>query len=300
MSERKVWFITGASRGLGRAIAEAALAAGHSVAASARSIRALRSLQDAYADRVLPLPLDVSDPAQVDSAVASALDHFGHIDVVVNNAGYANIAPVEQIELDDIRAQVDAVFYGTVYVTRALLPHLRARRSGHIIQIVSTGGRITVPGLAAYHAAKFAVEGFSGALRQEVEPLGITVTLAEPGAMRTDYAGSSMTVRSFDQDYDATVGATAHHLRSNTGREPIDPDRVASVVLDVAEMDAPPFHLVLGSTPVRYIAEAMQATVDEDRRWAALGRSVDFPAQPMVEQSRGSAGDQRSVVKPAS
>lgn len=279
MTDQQVWFVTGASRGLGRSIVSAALQAGHLVAATARDPRSIALSTAQHADRLAAIALDVTDPDAAGRAVTEAVRRFGRIDVVVNNAGYANIAPIEQVALDDFRAQVDAVFYGTVHVTRAALPHLRARRRGHVIQIASTGGRITAAGAGAYHSAKFAVEGFSGVLRQEVAPLGIKVTVAEPGAMRTDYAGSSMTVAEFRADYDSTVGATARHLRAHTGREPIDPDRVARVLVDVAAMDQPPFHLVLGSNPVRYVGDAMRTNCAEDARWAALGATVDFPPE---------------------
>jgi NAD(P)-dependent dehydrogenase (short-subunit alcohol dehydrogenase family) len=208
---KQVWFITGASRGLGYALAEDALAAGKRVAATGRRPETLSALVDRYGDRVLAVALDVTDQAQVESAIQRTVEHFGRIDVVVNNAGYANISPVEDIAMDDFRAQVEAVFYSTVLVTKAALPVLRRQGSGHFIQITSIGGRITSPGLSAYQSAKFAVEGFSGVLRQELVPLGIKVTLAEPGGMRDAYR--------------PTVGALAERLRATAGKEPIDPPR---------------------------------------------------------------------------
>nr|WSY50192.1 SDR family NAD(P)-dependent oxidoreductase [Streptomyces sp. NBC_00886] len=275
MSEQ-VWFITGSSRGLGRSVAEEALAAGHRVVATARRTEALDDLAARYGDRVLAVELDVTDPAQAQAAVDTAVRAFGRIDIVVNNAGYADITPIEEVTLDAFRAQVDACFYGTVYVTKAVLPVFRKQNSGYFIQVTSIGGRLTAPGLGAYQAAKHAVEGFSAVLHKEVSPLGIRVTLAEPGGMRTDWAGSSMEIPSFDPAYEPTVGAQAKHLRGWTGTEPIDPAKVARVFLDLADNSEPPLHLVLGGHAVDYIAKATEQQAAEDAKWAETGRSVDF------------------------
>jgi NAD(P)-dependent dehydrogenase (short-subunit alcohol dehydrogenase family) len=200
------------------------------------------------------------------------------LDVVVNNAGYADIAPIEEVDLDDFRSQFDAVFLGTVYVIKAALPEFRAQGSGHFIQVTSIGGRLTSPGLSAYQAAKFAVEGFSGVLAQEVAGFGITVTLAEPGAVRTDWAGSSMAVAQRSPDYAPTVSVMAARLRAANGTEPIDPDKVARAFVQIAELNEPPLHLLLGSDAVDLAAAGLQHTSDEDQQWAQLGRSVDFSA----------------------
>ena len=272
----QVWFITGSSRGLGRSVAEEALAAGHKVVATARKTNALNDLADRYGDQLLAVPLDVTDPAQAADAVAQAVERFGRIDVVVNNAGYADLAPVEEGSLKAFRAQVEAVFFGTVHVTKAALPVFRRQGSGYFIQVTSVGGRLTAPGLSAYQSAKFAVEGFSSVLAQEVAPLGIRVTLAEPGAMRTDWAGSSMDIPAFGPGYEATVGAIGRHLRETSGTEPIDPAKVARAFLDLADNPQPPLHLVLGSDAVDHMASVMRDTAAEDERWSQVGRSVDF------------------------
>src|ERR1700761_6165244 len=272
----QVWLVTGSSRGRGRAVAAAALAAGHRVAATARDPKSVADLAGRYGERVLPLALDVTDPARAESAVAETVSRLGPLDVVVNNAGYASLAPVEQVSLDDFRAQVEAAFFGTVYVTKAALPGFVARGRGHFIQVTSIGGRLTAPGVSAYQAAKFAVEGFSGVLADEVGPLGIKVTLAEPGAMRTDWAGASMDIPQVAPAYDPTVGAMARHLRTVSGTEPIDPVKVARVFLEVARMDEPPRHLVLGRDAVDHMARAMKTLSEADARFAGLGRSVDF------------------------
>jgi NAD(P)-dependent dehydrogenase (short-subunit alcohol dehydrogenase family) len=272
----QVWFITGSSRGLGRVVAEEALAAGRMVVATARRTSMLDDLTDRYGDRLLTVPLDVTDPEQASAAVTRAVERFGRIDVVVNNAGYADIAAVEEVSLEAFRAQVEAVFFGTVHMTKAALPVFRRQGSGYFIQVTSIGGRLTAPGLSAYQSAKFAVEGFSGVLAQEVGPLGIRVTLAEPGAMRTDWAGSSMEVPEFGPDYESTVGAMARHLRATTGKEPIDPAKVARVFLDLADDPRPPLHLVLGRDAVDHMTSGTRETAAQDDEWAKVGRSVDF------------------------
>src|ERR1700739_2760583 len=190
----QVFFLTGSSRGLGRQIAEAALAAGHQLVATARQPDSLADLVDRYGTQILPVALDVTDPAGAAMAVATGTKAFGHLDVVINNAGYANLAAVEDITLADFRAQLDANLFGVVNVTKAVLPGLREQGSGHIIQVSAIGGRLATAGLSAYQSAKWAVGGFSEVLAREVGPLGIRVTVLEPGGMQTDWAGSSMQV----------------------------------------------------------------------------------------------------------
>ncbi|MDG4783540.1 SDR family NAD(P)-dependent oxidoreductase [Micromonospora sp. WMMD961] len=272
----KVWLVTGSSRGLGRAVAREVLAAGHDVVATARDVRALDDLRAEYPDHLLVQPLDVTDPQQAQAAVDAAVARFGRLDVVVNNAGYANMATIEEVELDDFRAQVEAVFYGTVHVTKAALPVLLRQGAGHFIQVTSIGGRDTSPGVSAYQSAKFAVEGFSGVLEKEVSPLGIKVTIAEPGLMRTDWSGASMVVHPYSAKYEPTMGPLVKYLSDMQGREPIDPARIARVFLDVVEMEQPPLHLVLGRGAVDMIAQSTSRLAEEDARWAELGRSVDF------------------------
>ncbi|HEY0691009.1 MAG TPA: SDR family NAD(P)-dependent oxidoreductase [Kribbella sp.] len=272
----QVWFVTGSSRGLGRAVVEEALAAGHRVVATARRREALADLEEKYGDQVCTLALDVSDAGQAAHSVQAGLDVFGHLDVVVNNAGYANLAPVEEVDLHDFRTQIETVFFGTVHVTKAALPVFRRQGAGHFIQVTSLGGRMAFPGAGAYHAAKFAVEGFSAVLAKETANLGVKVTIAEPGSMRTDWAGSSMDVPSHAPHYADSVGEVARMLRSGNGQEPIDPAKVARVFLDIALMDEPPLHLLLGGHAVDMVSGAMRELATADARWADLGRSVDF------------------------
>ncbi|EWM16122.1 SDR family NAD(P)-dependent oxidoreductase [Kutzneria sp. 744] len=273
MSE--VWLVTGSSRGLGREIVLAALAAGHRVVATARRPEQLADLVAQHGDRVLPVALDVVDAEAARRAVQSAVDAFGRLDVVVNNAGYANLASVEDIEPSDFRAQLETNLLGVVNVSKAALPTLRAQGSGRIIQVSSVGGRVATPGLSAYQAAKWAVGGFSEALAQEVAPLGIKVTVLEPGGMRTDWAGSSMHVPPISEPYRPTVGAMAAMLGSNEVQAAGDPVKVAQVVLAVAALDEPPVRLLLGSDAVQYAAVVAQARAVEDEKWRYISVSTD-------------------------
>ena len=272
----QVFFLTGSSRGLGRQIAEAALAAGHYLVATARDPASLADLADRYGSQVLPVALDVTDPEAAAAAVCAGIEAFGRIDVVVNNAGYANLAAVEDVSLDDFRAQVDANLFGVVNVTKAALPVLRAQGGGHIIQVSSVGGRLATPGLSAYQAAKWAVGGFSEVLAREVGPLGIKVTVLEPGGMRTDWAGSSMRVPPISEPYRPTVGAMAAvHDDLGSSDSLGDPAKVAQVVLKVAAMTEPPLRLILGSEAYAYATAAAKARAESDAAWHDLTVSTD-------------------------
>jgi NAD(P)-dependent dehydrogenase (short-subunit alcohol dehydrogenase family) len=272
----QVFFLTGSSRGLGRQIAEATLAAGHQLVATARQPDSLEDLLDRYGSQILPVALDVTDPAGAAAAVAAGVNAFGRLDVVVNNAGYANLAAIEDITLEDFRAQVDANLFGVVNVTKAALPLLREQRSGHIIQVSSIGGRLATAGLSAYQAAKWAVGGFSEVLAQEVSPLGIKVTVLEPGGMQTDWAGSSMQVPPISEPYQPTVGVMARmHGELGSAGSLGDPVKVAQVVLTVAGMADPPLRLILGSEAYAYATAAAQARADSDAAWHDLTVSTD-------------------------
>ncbi|PGH10773.1 hypothetical protein AJ79_05246 [Helicocarpus griseus UAMH5409] len=267
----KIWFITGTSRGLGRAIAEAALDSGASVIATARRAEQLHSLTEKHGnERVLPLSLDVKDNEQVLKAVQAGHEKFGRIDVVVNNAGYANTAAVEDIDIQDFRNQVDTNLMGVVYVTKAVLPILRKQRSGRIIQVSSLGGRVGTAGLSAYQCAKWGVGGFSTSLAQEVAPLGIKVTVLEPGWMRTDWAGSSMKIPAVSEPYKQTVGAAAEVIRNVSGNEVSIPDKVAVIVMKVSEMEEPPLRLLVGPDAVEWAARAAATLADSDKRFREL------------------------------
>ncbi|SCE80910.1 SDR family NAD(P)-dependent oxidoreductase [Micromonospora mirobrigensis] len=268
-----VFLVTGASRGLGRAIVAAALAAGHDVVAGARTTASLDDLAAGHGDHLVVVPLDVTDPAAADEAVRTAVDRFGRLDVLVNNAGYANMASIEEGDPDDFRAQVDTNLFGVVNVTRAALPVLRRQRAGHVVQVSSVGGRLATPGLGAYQTAKWAIGGFSSVLAKEVAPLGIRVTVLEPGGMRTDWAGSSMRVAPIGPDYESTVGVSArvHDSRSTMAS---DPAKVAELVLRIAGMDEPPLRLLVGPDAYRYATAAGRELLAEDERWAELSHST--------------------------
>lgn len=272
---QKVWLVTGSSRGLGREIAQAALAAGDHLVATARRPEDLDDLVARYGDQVRAVALDVTDPAAARAAVEVATSAFGRLDVLVNNAGYANTGAFEDTPEDDFRAQVETNLFGVVNVTRAALPVMRAQGGGHIVQISSVGGRGASPGLAAYQTAKWAVGGFSEVLAKEVGPLGIRVTVAEPGGMRTDWAGSSMRVHPVSPAYRATVGAfLGTHRDEDIMRG--DPAKVAGVILRLVDEQQPPLRLLLGSDAVHLGAAFAAARAAEDARWAEVGRSTDF------------------------
>ncbi|GAA4622788.1 SDR family NAD(P)-dependent oxidoreductase [Actinoallomurus vinaceus] len=274
----RTWLITGSSRGLGRALAVAALERGDNVVATARRPDQLADLADRYGDRVRAFALDVTDAEAARAAVRFAVDAFGHLDVVANNAGYANSSAIEETTDEDFRAQVEANFFGVVNVTKAALPVLRAQRSGHFVQFSSVGGRVGgSPGVAAYQASKYAVEGFSEVLNNEVKPLGIKVTLIEPGAFRTDWAGSSMALASVGPDYEQTVGAMNRRRAGFDRSAPGDPERAARVILDIVDLDEPPLRLLLGSDALTAVERSSRERAAEADRWAEVSRSTDFP-----------------------
>ena len=274
----KVWFVSGSSRGLGRAIVEAALSAGKRVVATARKPEDLRGLIERFGEQVLSIALDVTDAEAAKNAIATAVEHFGRVDYLVNNAGYADVSAIEDISLSDFRAQVDANFFGVVYLTHAVLPVLRAQGGGHIFQISSVGGRLGSPGLAAYQSAKWAVNGFSTVLAQEVAPLGIKVTVIEPGGIRTDWAGSSMTIPPISAPYQQTVGAFASMIREYNGREPTDPSKLANLLLAISDMEQPPLRLLVGSDAIQYSVAAADTLAKNDERWRYLSESAGFPS----------------------
>ncbi|MGJ6966802.1 oxidoreductase [Streptosporangium sp. G11] len=274
----KTWLITGGSRGLGLALAHAVLDSGQRALVTARRPEQLEDLVRRYGDRVRATALDVTDAKAAHAAVQVALDAFGRLDVVVNNAGYATSAPIEEMPDKEFRAQMETNLYGVVNVTRAALPVLRRQRSGHFIQFSSIGGRVGgSPGLAAYQTAKFAVEGFSEVLNAEVKPLGIKVTIVEPGGFRTDWGGSSMTALPVGEDYEQTVGEMNRYRESTVATWSGDPVRAARIVTDIADLDEPPLRLLLGAGAVEMAQASSEARAAEAERWAQVSRSADFP-----------------------
>jgi NAD(P)-dependent dehydrogenase (short-subunit alcohol dehydrogenase family) len=272
----QVWLISGSGGGLGRDIAEAALTAGHRVVGTARRVETLDDLRARYPDTLRVAPLDVTDEAACVEAVRVTLGAFGQLDVLVNNAGYGQLAPFEQMSSADYRAQIETNLFGVVNLTRAAVSHMRERRSGRIINVSSVGGRIGMPGMSAYQSAKWAVGGLSEVLATELGALGVHVTAIEPGGMRTDWvrrAGAD--VPSLLADYEGSVGPLRDMLSSYAGSEAGDPVRVAEVVLRLAAHPRPPVRLLLGSDAVTYAGEAEQARRDTDQRWVEISRSTD-------------------------
>ena len=273
----KIWLVTGSASGLGRSVAEAILASGDRLVATARDPRRLEDLAKKHGDRVRAVSLDVADEGAAAAAVREAVDVFGRLDVVVNNAGYGDIAPFEQLSPTRFKALIDTNFYGVVNVTRAALPIMRKQRSGCILQISSVGGRLALPGSAGYHAAKWAVGGFTEALAQEAAPFGVRVCALEPGGMRTNWgARANKETPALLPDYDASVGAVADALKSVWGQETSDPTRVAQVILRLAVADRLPAHLLLGSDAVQFAERAEAARAAEAARWRDISVWTDF------------------------
>jgi NAD(P)-dependent dehydrogenase (short-subunit alcohol dehydrogenase family) len=272
----QVWLITGSSRGLGRALAEAVLAAGHRLVATARRPEQLADLVRDYGDRIRAVALDVTDAAAAASAIRAAVDAFGRLDVLVNNAGYGNVGSVEDTSLAEFRAQIETNLFGVITVTKAALPLMREQGSGHIIQFSSIGGRVGPIGRAPYAAAKWGVEGFSEVLAKEVGPLGIKVTIVEPGGFRTDFAGASTEILEGRPEYDATVGKVARFQRDYNGRQPGDPAKAAAVLLHIAGMGEPPIRLPLGTDAADLAAKTDLERIEAGRKWRDLSVSTDF------------------------
>ncbi|MFC5181176.1 SDR family NAD(P)-dependent oxidoreductase [Actinomadura harenae] len=273
MRQAQTWFITGSSRGLGRALVQAALDAGDRVVATARRPERLAGLVESHGDRLLALDLDVTDPGAVQAAVKDAAARFGRLDVVVNNAGYTNVAPIETGDDQDFRTQFETNFWGVYNVSRTVIPLLRAQGGGLIVQISSARGRVGgVPGVASYQAAKFAVDGFSRALAAETAPFGVGVLTVEPSYFATDANGSSMTVHDIPADYDPTIGAM---LKRGGGPGPAgDPARAAEIVVRVVKRGDPPTHLLLGANAVDMSLDYSRRQIAEATAWEDVSRSA--------------------------
>jgi NAD(P)-dependent dehydrogenase (short-subunit alcohol dehydrogenase family) len=273
----KVWLITGSGNGLGRDIAEAALAAGDSVVAGARRTEELAPLVEQYGGRVKPVTLEVRDETAAKAAVQLAVDSFGRLDVLVNNAGYGKFEPFEQMSAEDFQAVVDTCFYGVVYTTRAAVPVMRKQKNGHIFQVSSVGGRLAAAGNTPYHAAKWAVGGFSDALAMEVAPFGVKVCTLEPGGIRTNWARrAGQNAPELLPDYEASVGSTLKMLRSLEGRAEGDPRKIADVIVQLANSDEVPVRLILGVDAEKRVQQAESARAREAAKWRDLTVSTVF------------------------
>ncbi|MFD0688897.1 oxidoreductase [Actinomadura fibrosa] len=273
----RVWLITGASSGFGRAIAEAALAAGDTVVAAARRPEALDDLVHAHQGRVSAVALDVTDQGAIARVVADVVLWHGRIDVLVNNAGRGVVGAVEETTDRELRDLMELHFFGPAALTRAVLPHMRRRGSGAIVQMSSQGGRLTFPGVGAYSATKYALEGLSDALAQEVAPFGIKVLIVEPGAFRTSFAGGGALHMTAEMpEYAGSVGPVRANLPASDGKQPGDPAKAAAAILDALDAAETPLRLPLGSDA----ADAVKASLDglraEFEAWEAVSRSTDF------------------------
>jgi NAD(P)-dependent dehydrogenase (short-subunit alcohol dehydrogenase family) len=265
MTTQQTWFITGSSRGFGRSLALAALRAGDSLA----------DLVEEFGDRVLPLALDVTDAEAASSALSTAEANFGRLDVIVNNAGYANLEPVETASEGEFRRQFETNFWGVYNVSKAAVPLLRRQGGGIIIQFSSVGGRVGgTPGLGSYQAAKFGIDGLTRVLATETASFGIRYLVVEPGGFATDWAGSSMNVNSISEDYQSSVGAFAERLRGTD--QAGDPDRAAEILVRVAKRNNLPTHLVIGAYAAQIALDYSRAQIEEATTWADVSASADF------------------------
>jgi len=286
----KIWFITGSSRGLGRSLTAAVLAKGDKVAATARNPGQLQDFIDKYPGQVLPIQLDVTSQQQINAAIESTIQHFGRIDVLVNNAGFGITGAAEAYTDEQVHSQLDTNLWAPIAITRAALPHMRKQRSGHILQISSIGGRVGSGGVSIYQAAKFGLSGFSEGLAQEVAPLGIKVIVIEPGGFRTDWAGDSMTYAQSIEGYESTVEKRAAFFKSGNFKPVGDPDKAAKVMLEIVDHPQPPLHLILGSEGLAIVKASDTAKMAELEKWAPLSISTDHDeSENFFESAQGKA-----------
>lgn len=279
MSDSKVWFITGCSTGFGRELAQQALQRGDRAVVTARDPSRLDDLVQAYPERALAVALDVTDEAAIRQALSAAKQRFGRIDVLVNNAGYGYFSAIEEGEDAEIRRQFETNVFGLFSLTRQVLPAMRARRSGTIVNVSSVGGLVAFPATGYYHATKWAVEGFSESLSKEVAPLGIRVLIVEPGRFRTDWAGRSVIQsRTVIDDYADTAGKRRKEAAEYSGTQPGDPARGAAAIISAVEAGAPHLRLLLGSDAYQIATSRLDALRENFDAWKDLSTGTDFPA----------------------
>ena len=279
----KIWLITGSGNGLGRDIAEAALVAGDSVVAGARRIEELDSLVEQYGERVTPVKLDVRKEEAAQAAVQTALEKYGRLDVLVNNAGYGYFAPFEQMTSEQFRDVVETCLFGVVYTTHAALPAMRKQKSGHIFQVSSVGGRMAIPGNSPYHAAKWAVGGFSDSIAAEVAPFGVKVCSLEPGGIRTNWAQrAGENTPELLPEYEESVGAIYKLLASVRGNAEGDPRKIADVIVKLANSQDVPKRLILGKDAEIRVKNVETARAEEAAKYRDLTLSTVFPDAPVI------------------
>ena len=273
-----VWLITGCSKGLGRALAAQVLAKGYRVVVTARRAADIADLVAAHGDAALAVELDVTDPAQISAAVSAAEDRFSGVDVLVNNAGYGYLAAIEEGEDADVRALFETDLFGPLNLVKAVLPGMRARRRGHIVNISSIGGLVTYPGVGYYHMVKFGIEAMSETLAKEVAPLGIGVTVVAPGAFRTDFRGPASIKQSATRidDYGDTAGKSRVGTQAGHGKQAGDPMRGARAIITAVEAERAPVHLLIGGDALDQLRGKLDRLRRETDAWEEITRSTDF------------------------
>ncbi|MBS1800666.1 MAG: SDR family NAD(P)-dependent oxidoreductase [Acidobacteria bacterium] len=275
----RTWFITGSSTGFGRLLAEEVLKSGDKVVATARKVERVADLEQKYPGRGLALPLDVTRQDQVDAAVAEALKRFGRVDVLVNNAGYGVAGAIEEVSEAELGPMYETNVFGLLRVTRALLPQMRKQRSGHILNLSSIGGLTASPGWGLYHGTKFAVEGLSEALAHEIAPLGIKLTIVEPGPFRTDFLGrSGVEAATKIDDYDKTAGNARRYMAEQDGKQPGDPLKAVEAMMQVVKTENPPLRLLLGASALKRVRDKLAAWQKELETWESVALDADFPS----------------------
>jgi NAD(P)-dependent dehydrogenase (short-subunit alcohol dehydrogenase family) len=278
-SRPRVWLVTGSSSGFGRAIVEGAVEAGDVVVATARGVAALADLLHAHPDQVEALTLDVTDTAAIAGVVADVEARYGRVDVLVNNAGRGQVGAAEETTDDELRALFDLHVFGPAALVRAVLPGMRQRGSGAIVQMSSFGGQVAYPGFSAYCATKFALEGYSEALAAEIGPLGIRVIVVEPGAFRTGFSGEALVQSTPIAAYDDTVGPTRVMITGMDGTQPGDPARAAGAILSALDAEQTPLRLPLGDDAVDGVLDHLDAVATEVRAWEHLSRATAYPSE---------------------
>jgi len=282
MAEKKssrTWFITGSSTGFGRLLAEEVLKSGDNVVATARKVDQVSDLEQKFPSHTLALPLDVTKQEQVDAAVAKTLERFGRVDVLVNNAGYGVAGAIEEVSEAELEPMYATNVFGLLRVTRAFLPQFRKQKSGHILNLSSIGGLTAGPGWGLYQSTKFAVEGLSEALAQEVAPLGIKLTIVEPGPFRTDFLGrSGVAAAKKIDEYDATAGNARRYQVEQDGKQPGDPLKAVHAMMQVVDAENPPLRLLLGAGALKRVREKIEKWQKELAAWEPVTVGADFPA----------------------
>jgi len=278
IASEKVWLVTGASTGFGRELVEYLLASGARVVATARKVEGLQELGTKYPKTALVASMDVTNQKQVESVVGVAVKWFGRIDVLVNNAGYGMVGAVEESAEEEFRPMFETNVFGLIRVTQAVLPQMRTQGSGHIVNLSSIGGLVATPGFGLYNATKFAVEGLSEALAQEVQPLGITVTIVEPGPFRTKFLGKAGgEAKARISDYDKTAGKMRAYFTEQDGKQAGDPQKAAEAIVKAVESEHPPLHLLLGGSTIPRVKGKIEALQKDLAAWESTTIGADYP-----------------------